>query len=189
MLAPTAAAIWRTSSGSKDAPQASGVGKMVAVQAAKPVRHSSCATNAEPARRDDLRLQLAQRAGGLGGRQRPGAEHPGELAQAVPDELGKRGLWGVEVALHRGHVGVPRLAAQPDAGQLRDLLLQCHPAEQVRDPFRGRPGRIPPELRVLVDHRAAHRAGPMVPVDSGVNSTASPFPRHDRNSFGNGIAT
>ena len=48
MLAPMAAAIWQTSSGSKDAPQASGVGKMVAVQAAKPVRHSSCATAGMP---------------------------------------------------------------------------------------------------------------------------------------------
>jgi len=45
-----AAAISRTSPGSKDAPQASGVGKMVAVQAAKPVRHSSCATAGMPNR-------------------------------------------------------------------------------------------------------------------------------------------
>ena len=41
MLAPTAAAMSRTRSGSKDAPQESGVGKIVADQAAKPVRHSS----------------------------------------------------------------------------------------------------------------------------------------------------
>ena len=50
MLAPMAAAMSPTSSGSKDAPQASGVGKMVAVQAAKPVRHSSCATAGMPNR-------------------------------------------------------------------------------------------------------------------------------------------
>jgi hypothetical protein len=48
MLAPMPAAISPTSPGSKDAPQASGVGKMVAVQAAKPVRHSSCATAGMP---------------------------------------------------------------------------------------------------------------------------------------------
>ena len=48
MLTPMAAAISPTSPGSKDAPQASGVGKMVAVQAAKPVRHSSCATAGMP---------------------------------------------------------------------------------------------------------------------------------------------
>ena len=132
--------------------------------------------DAEPARRDDLRLQLAQRQDGVPRRHRPGAEHPGELAQAVPDELGQRRFLGAELALHRGHVAVPRLVAQPEAGQLRGLLLQRHPAKQVRDPLRSRPGRIPPGLRVLVKHRAAHRAGPTVPVDSGVNSTASPSP-------------
>ena len=50
MLTPMAAAISRTSSGSNDAPQASGVGNTVAVQAAKPVRHSSCATAGMPNR-------------------------------------------------------------------------------------------------------------------------------------------
>ena len=38
---PIAAAISATSSGSKDAPQASGVGKVAAFHAASPVRHSS----------------------------------------------------------------------------------------------------------------------------------------------------
>jgi hypothetical protein len=50
MLAPMAVAISCTSSGSNDAPQASGVGNTVAVQAAKPVRHSSCATAGMPNR-------------------------------------------------------------------------------------------------------------------------------------------
>ena len=50
MLAPIAAAISPTSPGSNDAPQASGVGKIAAVQAAKPVRHSSCATAGMPNR-------------------------------------------------------------------------------------------------------------------------------------------
>ena len=44
----SAAAIWRTRPGSKDAPQASGAGKIVAFQAAKPVRHSSCAIAGMP---------------------------------------------------------------------------------------------------------------------------------------------
>ena len=48
MLVPIAAAISPTSPGSKVAPQASGVGKIVAVQAAKPVRHSSWATAGMP---------------------------------------------------------------------------------------------------------------------------------------------
>ena len=50
MLAPMAPAISCTRSGSNDAPQASGVGNTVAVQAAKPVRHSSCATAGMPNR-------------------------------------------------------------------------------------------------------------------------------------------
>ena len=113
------------------------------------------------------------------------------LAEAVLDELGERRFRGAELALHRGHVAVPGLVAQPEAGQLRGLLLQGHPAEQVRDPLRGRPRRVPPELRVLVNRRVAHRACPSprkVPADSGVNGTASPSPSV-RNSFGNGIAT
>ena len=50
MLVPMAAAMFATSTGSKLAPQASGVGKMVADQAAKPVRHSSWATAGMPSR-------------------------------------------------------------------------------------------------------------------------------------------
>ena len=50
MLAPMATPISRTSSGSNDAPQASGVGNTVAVQVANPVRHSSCATAGMPNR-------------------------------------------------------------------------------------------------------------------------------------------
>ena len=48
IAAPIALAISRTSAGSNEAPHASGVGKIVAVQAAKPVRHSSCATAGMP---------------------------------------------------------------------------------------------------------------------------------------------
>ncbi len=50
MLCPTAAAISRTVPGSNDAPHASGVGNAVAVQVAKPVRHSSCAIAGMPKR-------------------------------------------------------------------------------------------------------------------------------------------
>ena len=66
-----------------------------------------------------------------------------------------------ELALHRGHVAVARLVAEPDAGQLGRLLLQRHPAEQVRDPLRGRPRRIAPGLpcRPGSQRRAAHRGG------------------------------
>jgi len=50
MLVPMAAAMSRTRPASKDAPQASGAGKIVARHAAKPVRHSSCAMAGMPNR-------------------------------------------------------------------------------------------------------------------------------------------
>ena len=50
MVRPMASAISLTRAGSKEAPHASGVGKIVADQAAKPVRHSSCATAGMPNR-------------------------------------------------------------------------------------------------------------------------------------------
>src|SRR6202000_2530791 len=99
MVAPKAALISPTSSESNEAPQASGVGKIVAPQAAKPVRHSSCATagmpsllgagtgRAEPAGRAHLGLQCGERAHPGRGRDRAGAEYPGELAEAVLDQL------------------------------------------------------------------------------------------------------
>jgi hypothetical protein len=155
-----AAAISRTRSGWKDAPQASGgedrggpggeAGQALLVRDGR---------DGEPARRDDLRLQAAQRPDGVRGRHRPGAEDPGELPEAVADELGERRPGGPELALHRGHVAVLGLVAQPDAGQLRGLLLQGHPGEQVRDPLGGGPRRIPPQLHVLFDHRPRRHRG------------------------------
>lgn len=50
MDAPMAAPTCSTSSGSKDAPHASGVGKVAAFHAASPVRHSSCTSAGIPSR-------------------------------------------------------------------------------------------------------------------------------------------
>ncbi len=47
---PMSAAISSTRPGSKDAPQASGVGKVAACHAASPVRHSSCTSAGIPSR-------------------------------------------------------------------------------------------------------------------------------------------
>ena len=78
---------------------------------------------------------------------RPGAEQPRDLPQAVADELGQRQRDRAHLALRRGDVAVSGLVADPDAGQLGDLLLQRHPAKQVRDPLRGRPRGVTPDLR------------------------------------------
>ena len=131
--------------------------------------------NTEPARPGDLGLQIPQPAARHGRRQRPGAEHPGDLAEAVADELSQRPRNQTHLALHGGDVGVPGLVAEPDAAQLGDLLRQCHPAEQVRDPLGGRPRRVAPDLvrdRARLAARAAHRAVPGTsPVDSRMISS------------------
>ena len=76
----------------------------------------------------------------------PGAEHPGELSDAVPDQLPQRPLAiGGPVAQRRDTTVL--LVPPPDAGELRQLLLQRHPAEQVGHAFAGLPRRIPPDLR------------------------------------------
>ena len=107
--------------------------------------------DAEPARRDDPRLQAGRalrhgvRPGGSGRvpNTRVSWPRPSRI------ELGER--------RHRSSRNSPCIGAtslsvgrspQPDAGQLRDLLVQGHPAEQVRDPLGGRPGRVAPGARV-----------------------------------------
>ena len=123
MLAPIAAAISRTRSGSNEAPHASGVGKAVAVQAAKPVRHSSWAIAGMPNRLllMILCLQPGQFRDAFGRLQRAGAEHPGEVAESVPDQLPQRRHVRGELALQRRDaVAIGGGAAQPDAAQLRE---------------------------------------------------------------------
>jgi hypothetical protein len=72
MESPIDAAISCTSPGSKDAPQASGVGKAAAFHAARPVRHSSCTSAGIPSRVSRLSLlcschsQAARSAGSTG---------------------------------------------------------------------------------------------------------------------------
>ncbi len=79
---------------------------------------------------------VLQRVVGLPGNAVAG---PGNLADAVGEHAA--GLGGIEVA-----VGVLDIAlALPDAGDLRDLLLQGHAREEVIDPRRDR------RLRILVD--------------------------------------
>jgi hypothetical protein len=55
-----AAAIRRTSPGSKEAPQASGPGKTVAPNVMNPVRHSSCATAGIPNRPDAVTCRCSE---------------------------------------------------------------------------------------------------------------------------------
>jgi hypothetical protein len=77
MLAPIAAAMSRTKGGSNDAPQASGVGKIVADQAETgQALLMGNGRNAESARPHDLLLQLGQREHARRRRDRTGAEHP-----------------------------------------------------------------------------------------------------------------
>ena len=93
---------------------------------------------------------------------RPRAEHAGELPEAVADELvQRRPLGSLEVVLHRGDAALVAAASpQPDAAQLGDLLLQRHPAEQVRDPFGGRAERVAPDLAGAGVRRARAAGSP-----------------------------
>ncbi len=83
--APIAAPISSTSSGSKAAPHASGVGKVAAVQAARPVRHSSCTIAGMPSRVPvtSRRWNSHSHAGPLDRVDRAGAVRPGEVPEPV----------------------------------------------------------------------------------------------------------
>ena len=71
------------------------------------------------------------------GEQSGGRADPGDLADAVGQQLARRGV-------------VERVVADelvdPDGAQLRDLLLERHPAEQVGDAFVDRRRRVPVRL-------------------------------------------
>ena len=89
---PIAAPISATSSGSKAAPQASGVGKVAAFQTDRPVRHSSWTIAGMPSRVlvTSFALEVPQPGGPGAGVDGPGAVGPGEVAEAVAGE-GVRG--------------------------------------------------------------------------------------------------
>ena len=115
----------QTSAGSNEAPHASGVGKIVAVQAAKPVRHSSCAT----------------------------AGMPNLLAHPALDEVvERRPVLAEEQVLHRGDAAVVARGAHPDAAELGELLLQGHPAEQVGDSLGNREPGVSPGFDIGLGH-------------------------------------
>jgi len=103
--------------------------------------------NAEPARLHDLLLQPGQGEHARGRRDRTGAEHPGELPNAVLDQVVERRHLGAELVLHRRKPVGP-VAGRPDphAAELSQLLGQRHPAQQIGDTLRDRPGRVTPVL-------------------------------------------
>ena len=104
--------------------------------------------DAEPIVADDLCLQPGQLPDAFGRLQRAGAENPREVAQSVPDQLPQRRHVRGELALQRRDaVAIGGGAAQPDAAQLREFLLQGHPGQQVGDPLGHRAGRVPPRGR------------------------------------------
>ena len=128
--------------GSKTAPQESGTGKIVAVQAVKPVRHSSWATagmpNRPPSQSGAVRGQRSARRGRWN---RTGAERPGELAEPSrmrsASRRPRRSSRPGSARLRRAVGGRPDPAGCP-AGH---LLGERHPAEQVGDALRaGREG-------------------------------------------------
>ena len=104
--------------------------------------------DAEPAAGRDPRLQPGQRPNPGADRHRAAAEHPGELAQPVLDELVERRLLLAELVLHRGHAVPVAGRALPDAAKLRDLLRQRHPAQQLGHPLVGRQRRVAPGFRL-----------------------------------------
>ena len=96
--------------------------------------------DAEPVRGDDLGLRGGQRAGAGGGVDRRGAERAGQLAEPVADDLGPAEAVVGHLGLVRGDAGAGRVGPDPDADQLRELLLEGHPGDQVVDlglPLRG----------------------------------------------------
>ena len=88
MLSPIAAPIRSTRSGSKLAPHDSGVGKVAAFQAARPVRHSSWTIAGMPRRVFGSEPALGVPEPRRAGRRldRAGAEDPGEVAEPVRGE-------------------------------------------------------------------------------------------------------
>ena len=151
MISPIRAPIVSTRAGSKVAAQHKGEGKMVACQAARPVRISSCTWAGMPNRFAAItaRWRCGQRAHALARLDRRGAERPGELSQPVRDGLLPR-LAAHGVPEHGGHLSDFGVDA-PQARQLGDLLHEGHPGHQVTDARRHRDGRVLPD---------AQRSGP-----------------------------
>jgi hypothetical protein len=96
--------------------------------------------DAEPGPGNEVALELPQ-PGRAGGRiDRPGAVRSGQMTEPVPGELPqRRGV--TELALQRSD----RLAVLPlpEADELRDLLGQCHPAQQISDAGLAVVGTVP----------------------------------------------
>ena len=139
MVAPIWAPIRSMRSGSKVAPQHSGEGYTVACQAASPVRHSSCTMAGMPCRPAAmiwrwLRATARAPSAGVTG---AGAVDPGELPEAVPDQLVPADPGGGQVVLVRCDLAAGRVHAHPDAVELGHLLRGGQLGQQVADPFVG----------------------------------------------------
>ena len=89
--------------------------------------------DAPPVRGDDLGLRRGQRPRARGGVDRRGAVRAGQLAEPVADDLGPAEAVVGHLGLVRGDAGTARVGSDPEADQLRELLLEGHPGDQVVD--------------------------------------------------------
>ena len=179
MPVPMAAAIWRTRPGSKDAPQASGAGKIVAFQAAKPVRHSSCAIAGMPnllaatIRRCSPARASIPAAGGTG--------RVPNTRVSWPMPSRNRSSTGGSSALSSCCMGASPTSPSSPSPEAPIHTLPSWASfsasvirrQQVGDPLRDRPGRITPGLgHRLVPGRVPHRHGGLhVRAGPGARST------------------
>ena len=124
----------RRASGSKDAPQASGVGNVAAFHAARPVRHSSCTIAGMPSRVCVAQAPLLrpQPRGPLDRIDRSRAVHAREVADAVRVWRPRTASEDADLAGHRSDELVALV--DPVAAQLGDLLLERHLRRRVRAP-------------------------------------------------------
>ena len=138
MVTPICAPIRSTRSGSNVAPQHSGDGYTVACQAASPVRHSSCTRAGIPSRPAATiwRWVSATARAPSAGVDRRGAEGPGELPEAVPDQLVPADRRRGQVVLVRRDLAAGRVHAHPDAVELGHLLLPWSAGPAGRLPVR-----------------------------------------------------
>ena len=113
----------------------------------------------QPGLRDQASLLGPQPRGALGGIDRPGAVHPGVVAQAVGGDLREAAvLAALDVATHLvGHRRDDVAAAvEPVAHDLGELLRQGHPRVQVTHAL----GDLRPGRQRCVSHRFSHRRCP-----------------------------
>ncbi len=92
----------------------------------------------------------------------------------MPDQLPQRRHIRGELALQRRHsLAIGGGAAQPDAAQLREFLLQGHPGQQVADPLGHRAGRVLPRGRGERPPVRGVSRDEAAPVTSGMTASRS----------------